>query len=169
MYNQKRYEQLDSLRGCAALSVLAFHYVTRFNISKKFAFITQRTPLRLFCAGHEPVILFFVLSGFVLSLPYLSKRSVPYHNYVLKRVFRIYAAYFVMLVFAVPLRGLLYSGGISGLSENFNNGWLPPADDTEAVLAHMLLIGEFDAIHYNGVVWTLTHEMRISLLFPFLM
>ncbi|GHV45451.1 acyltransferase [Clostridia bacterium] len=175
-----RYEQLDSLRGAASLSVVAFHYLTRFKfseaspdihggVSEKLVFLMQKTPLRLLCTGHEPVILFFVLSGFVLALPYLSKRAAAYPAFVLKRILRIYALYLVMLAVAVPLRDMLYAGGIPALSEWFNAGWTSPPNRADAILSYIFLMGEFDATHYNGVVWTLTHEMRISLLFPLLM
>lgn len=80
---KQRFEELDSLRGIAAMSVLVFHCLISFplfynaNYSQQFSnklveFFTS-TPLKLLWSGNEPVLLFFVLSGFVLALPFLKE------------------------------------------------------------------------------------------------
>jgi len=72
-----RFEQLDSLRGLAALSVVVNHFLNIlpgiFDNPNDFWFL-KYTPLHLFWAGHEAVIFFFVLSGFVLSLQFFKKK-----------------------------------------------------------------------------------------------
>ncbi len=62
----QRYEELDSLRGLAALSVFFSHMYLMFNESMVSTFLFEYGPFRAFIAGSEAVILFFVLSGFVL-------------------------------------------------------------------------------------------------------
>lgn len=64
-----RFDQIDSIRGLAALSVVISH----LSLVIPNVYIVQKlknTPLHIFWAGHEAVILFFILSGFVLALPY---------------------------------------------------------------------------------------------------
>ncbi len=45
------------------------------------------TPLTL---GHEAVLLFFVVSGFVLSVPYFRDKGGTYPVYLLRRILYIY-------------------------------------------------------------------------------
>jgi peptidoglycan/LPS O-acetylase OafA/YrhL len=76
----ERIDALDSVRGLAAFTVVTLHALTvyptfRYLDHSSFGWLVTRTPLVLFYAGHEAVILFFVPSGFVLALPYLSLPS----------------------------------------------------------------------------------------------
>ena len=51
--------------------------------------------------GAEAVILFFVLSGFVLSLPAVDGRPQSYFTFVTRRIFRIYVPYLAALAVSV--------------------------------------------------------------------
>jgi len=67
----RRFHELDAIRGLAALMVVFSHFVLIWQIPWRdepgfLSFL--RYP---FITGHEAVMLFFLLSGFVLSLPYL--------------------------------------------------------------------------------------------------
>lgn len=72
-----RIGQLDSIRGIAAFCVLFSHLysVLKGVLPTTISFLFTLTPFKLFIAGHSAVILFFVLSGFVLSIPILEKRK----------------------------------------------------------------------------------------------
>lgn len=63
---------------------------------------------------------------------------------------------------------LSYEGTIEGLSSWFNNIWSAEVN-LKLILEHLLLIGSFPNARYDPVLWSLVHEMRISLIFPFLM
>ena len=73
-----RYPQLDSLRGLAALTVV-FEHCLRIDpwllqgISPWLEWAAQSTPLHILWAGGNAVLLFFVLSGLVLTL----RKSAP--------------------------------------------------------------------------------------------
>jgi peptidoglycan/LPS O-acetylase OafA/YrhL len=162
---------LDSLRGLAALAVVFHHFLYILpGFAEKTApgvlGLLSRSPLRLFFAGHEAVVFFFVLSGFVLALPFL-RRPQPYGQYVVKRVARIWIPY----AFAVSVAFLCFwafgGGPLEGLSTWVNSTWTTPPG-TRAVLEHYTLITSFENGAYDPVLWSLVHEMRVSLVFPLL-
>lgn len=72
----KRIGELDSIRGLAALIVLFHHMYQDLNNNTRFPPIIFRySPLRVLTNGHASVIMFFILSGFVLSLPFLKGKE----------------------------------------------------------------------------------------------
>lgn len=170
-----RYEQLDSLRGLAALTVMAGHFLYLFpNMLVTYRgtdgiglFLIKYTPLHLFWAGHEAVILFFILSGFVLSLPFHSKRTNDYFPFLIKRICRIYIPFIVSVLFALLVKSLVFDPGLITASSWINGIWGLPST-AASIWQHFLLIGSLRS-ELNPVLWTLVHEMRISLIFPFIM
>jgi Predicted acyltransferases len=163
----QRFDELDSLRGLAALAVFFFHMYLVFNENLISRLLFEYGPLRIAVAGSEAVTFFFVLSGFVLSLPFHSRNQPAYRKFVIRRVCRIYIPYLTAILFALSMREIFYTGKIIGLSDWFNVNWTAPFH-FHAAMDHLLLIGTFSS-NLNNVVWSLVHEMRISLIFPFLM
>ena len=75
----KHFVQLDSLRGLAAGAVVLHHWNIIWGLSgapKLGQAALQIFPLKLLTTGHSSVVMFFVLSGFVLSLPQVRGRKV---------------------------------------------------------------------------------------------
>ncbi|MEK8127479.1 acyltransferase [Paenibacillus filicis] len=173
----KRFEQLDSIRGVACLMVLLYHFLLLFpqfvepimNVDGYWLIkLIRYTPLRVIWAGYEAVMLFFVLSGFVLALPFLTSRHTPYIPFAIKRIFRIYIPYIVAILIAITLSWTARSD-IKELSNWFNEfNWNTPFS-WSLLGDHLVLVGEFDTHAFVPVVWSLVHEMRISLIFPFIM
>jgi peptidoglycan/LPS O-acetylase OafA/YrhL len=160
----RRFYELDSLRGLAALTVV-FHHFFRL-CSPHITHVIDRSPLRLLVAGHQAVILFFLLSGFVLTLPYKKKGSLNYGPFLLKRVCRIYLPYLGALAFAV-LCDLHFSKHVPDKNYWINLTWSAPVT-THLVLQHILFLGNHDWSQFNTAFWSLVYEMRISLAFPFI-
>lgn len=178
MKNSNRIEALDSLRGIASVIVVIFHCLITFDIfydanykhqySNIFIKWFTLPPLHTVWAGYESVILFFVLSGFVLSLPYLNNKSLSYKNYVIRRICRIYIPYIVMMLVASVLVTFIATyQNYPNLSSTFNNRWNHSVT-FKSIVSYFLMI-DYDTPNVNGVVWSLIHEMRISIIFPFLM
>jgi peptidoglycan/LPS O-acetylase OafA/YrhL len=166
-----RYTELDSLRGLAALTVFFHHGIlisilfgalNRSNIPPMLAVVSP-IPKAVVWAGQAPVILFFVLSGFVLSLPWVRGRNPAYGSFAVKRICRIWVPYLAALGITLALRIWAANPGRLAFDR-----WEEPIS---AALAFNLvgLIGVFDPGAVNTAIWTLTQEMRISLVYPLIL
>ena len=92
-----RIERLDALRGLAAIMVMAHHTV--------YDGIWDMGPLRSVAyEGYRGVMVFFVLSGFLVALPFL-RGPVGMRGYVVRRGARVLPAYVVALVGITLLSG----------------------------------------------------------------
>jgi peptidoglycan/LPS O-acetylase OafA/YrhL len=129
--------------------------------------VLEYTPLHIFWAGHQAVVFFFVLSGFVLALPFCS-RPVSYRAFVVKRVLRIYVPYWAAVLLALSAYQWFGRHRMTGSSTWLNSWWTEPVS-YRLLFDHFLLVGSFNTNALDGVIWSLVHEMRISLVFPLLM
>jgi len=118
-----------------------------------------------FVQGHSAVMLFFVLSGFVLCIPAIHGRSQSYQVFATRRVFRIYMPYLVALTLSVV--GDMFLHGQVTKSPWFNNFWSQPVN-WQLVTKHIEFIGQYDTSQFDPPIWSLICEMRISLIFPLL-
>lgn len=125
-----------------------------------------RSPLSLAWDGRGAVAVFFVLSGFVLSLPWFRDRALSYPAFIVRRICRIYLPYLVAVAFSMVLATLLASLRPPPLSLWFDtSNWVEPVS-WAAVGDHLLMLGGHNT--FDNPVWSLDHEMRISLVFPLL-
>ena len=160
-----RLEQLDFLRGLAALTVVFGHFMATLPATPWWAVPFEWGPLHIVTAGHQAVVFFFVLSGFVLSLPFLAGRPTPYPAFLLKRVLRIYPPYLCAAAAAFFFREWPYSGPVPGVGAWFNTSWGTPVT-WSIVKNYIVMIGPFRGNDFIPVLWSLVHEMRISIFFP---
>jgi peptidoglycan/LPS O-acetylase OafA/YrhL len=156
-----RIAELDSVRGLAALTVLLGHLAMVHGLGD----VAYRVVSG---AGRAAVVVFFVLSGFVLSLPFY-RRHVDYGAFVVRRIFRIYPPYLVAVLGALGLSTALSPRPISGLGLWFNGQWAT-SPSPESLISHISLIWSFPKHHseLDLPLWSLVYEMRISLIFPLL-
>ncbi|WP_329766593.1 acyltransferase [Bacillus nitratireducens] len=162
----RRYKELDSLRGIAAIIVLLGHFLALFPIlGKKVMYSTFGAYFSILWQGHSAVIIFFVLSGFVLSLPFYKGTEFNYLKYLIKRVCRIYIPYIVILFIAIGIKLGVHSkiGTIPGLVQW--GSWNIEVSFNR-VMDHILFLREFNSDAFIMVIWSLVHEMRISIVFP---
>ncbi len=161
--------ELDALRGAAAFVVLLTHFHGTWLLTSHPGWISRPRlvpPLWLLLDGHASVILFFLLSGFVLALPRLHGARPSYPVYALRRICRIYLPYLAALFLAVGLCAIFHrfrlDGGLLG------EAWRQ-SPDLHSILQHLLMLGRFDIYRYDGPIWSLVHEMRVSLVFPLIL
>ncbi|GHC74232.1 acyltransferase family protein [Streptomyces cinnamoneus] len=146
-----RLAALDGLRLCAALMVVAYHYLA-FDSGA-----WRRPTAELFPLAHVPasygwlgVQLFFLISGFVICMSSWD-RSVG--DFAVSRVTRLYPAYW-FAVLAVSLVVSLWPSPVNAV----------PALRTVVVNLTMLQ-DPLGVDPVDGVYWTLWVEMRFYLLF----
>lgn len=130
--------------------------------------LQKYTPFAMLTGGQDAVILFFVLSGFVLSLPTWKKSDFNYTNFFVKRVSRIYFPYFFALLLAILLRVSITPDTRAYLSEGFAFLWRRDLD-ISILISHFSFITNFDTDQLNPAIWSLVHELQISLFYPLIL
>ncbi|WP_088122136.1 acyltransferase family protein [Bacillus wiedmannii] len=162
-FMSKRIKELDSIRGLAALTVVFGHFCLMLpSLPNSIKF----SPLRFLWAGGEAVIVFYVLSGFVLSMAlYHSKTN--YWGYLIKRFVRIYIPYYFWIIVTFTLFILFSPYEVVGLRDWFYDRWQGSITKLD-ILNHFVLLNNFFTENYNPVIWSLAQEMRISIVFPLL-
>ncbi|MGY1716408.1 acyltransferase family protein [Geodermatophilus sp. SYSU D01106] len=165
----RRYAALDGLRGLAALVVVVHHVLLitppldgQDGDVPLWAWSLTHTPLHLLWAGDEAVVLFFVLSGFVLTLPFDREGRPSWLAYYPRRVVRLYLPALVSLGFSLLTMLLVTRRHVEDSS-----AWLD---------AHVLPITLSDVGHdaallagtgwYDSPLWSLQWEVAFSLLLP---
>lgn len=141
---------LDYLRIFAVISVLITHLyldelilvLSHMKTSAPLMSQTFSWLLRTFFNGSSGVLVFFLVSGYVISYV-LKDRSVP--DFLISRVFRIYPLYVALVLFTY-----------------FYYDQVTPLPD---LVHQLLLVGDFFStpMAVGGVEWTLRIEMLFYL------
>jgi peptidoglycan/LPS O-acetylase OafA/YrhL len=170
--SEKRRTALDAVRGIAAFIVILYHcYLTMPETARsQLELSLWSRSIRLATNGDASVIIFFVLSGYVLALPFFRGTQPSYLRYIFKRVCRIYIPFAVAICIAALLCRITDVHQSRPLASSWFNvsiwewRWAGPS-----VLApHFLMIGTIPDIALDGPMWSLVYEMRISVIFPLL-
>ena len=158
--------EVDGLRFVAILSVVLFHLYgfieykdnSFYNSSYNFNFF-----LNLIKNGNFGVELFFVLSGFILGLPFaryylLNERIISIKSYFLRRLSRLEPPY-IIVMFSLLIGSIFISKNLS------------ITDGTQSFLAsigymHNFIYAEPSLI--NTVAWSLEIEIQFYILAPLL-
>ena len=180
-----RLVALDALRGVAAGIVLVHHVsMTAPGISAAYqssvgvhtgsaGWWSTLTPLKLLVAGPEFVLVFFVLSGFVLVRSPLAARAAAratgrgydWAAYYPRRIIRLAVPVVVSVALAAAWILLVPRAGIGA-----GGVWLAHQDNPDIGLPNLLgeasVIGGSGRPDVNPPLWSLTWEMWFSLLLP---
>jgi peptidoglycan/LPS O-acetylase OafA/YrhL len=165
---------IEGLRGVAVLWVMLFHYcVVRSTGAKDpwIALVDAWQPIALvFRNGYLGVDLFFLITGFLLTLPWLRNalegRPAPSPTaFYERRARRILPAYYVQLAFLFLLFvPLLRSWGYlrqDAMYLLFNLG-------AHVTFLHYATPITSASLSINGPLWTLALEMQYYLVLPFI-
>jgi peptidoglycan/LPS O-acetylase OafA/YrhL len=164
-----RFASLDALRGIAALLIVTFHCWKIGLFPEPVGWVGRLwywTPLNLLISGRPWVILFFVLSGFVLACSLERAMRLDYRGFVLRRLCRIYLPFLGSILLSLLAYALVQPERIASLSRWFNElAWSEPPT-LRMVMRHLLMTGLDGDDGLNPVMWSLVYELRISLVFP---
>lgn len=151
---KSRLEKLEALRGFAALYVVFFHalpqkiYLLGLNVGAIFRF------------GPEAVIVFFVLSGFVIKYTYEKSADKSFRYYFIRRFIRLYIP-----LFFIFLLGYLIKCYAEGTLAN---------PDWQTLFGNIFMLQDVisqkpnvisAAYMGNGVLWSLSYEWWFYMLF----
>lgn len=147
---------LQALRGVACLMVFGIHlgiWESHYGISRPLL-----TPLLWF--GYAGVDLFFVLSGFLIAHTQWSAvgRPAKLPGYLFRRAWRIYPAFWVMMLLAVSAMELANA--------------VPPAVDGDRSARWLTWLSLFPTMTpnlYVPVAWTLPYELMFYAAFGLLL
>lgn len=150
--------ELDSLRGVAIALVLLVHAegVINFGHPRPTGVPFLRA---LACAGHTGVSLFFVLSAFLLTRPFLAEiaggPAVDRGRYFLRRFWRTVPLYALAVVITTVVTAEGPADLLRGLPYLFFLNFTIPPDARVAEIV-------------SGVWWSLSTEWQFYLLLPLL-
>ncbi|XUY29463.1 acyltransferase family protein [Agrobacterium sp. rho-8.1] len=141
----RRYENIDALRAIAALSVVIQHFfgdsLREATHQDGIAFQIAATSIAHFDAGRFGVVLFFLISGFVV--PFSIKGSHPLRRFAISRFFRLFPAMWLALFFL----------GVASAM----HGQIPSVSTFVANMTMMPSL--FRQPWMSGAYWTLTIEI----------
>jgi len=166
-----RFRQLDSLRGIAALAVYFSHYIGILP-HRLTPHIISVTPVGMLFNGYAAVMFFFVLSGFVLSLPYVNHdKPISLTAFYIKRVFRIYPVLIFAIIFSVVIKLYLYDKEAMAASQIWFKSywaWDWSTQNIHTIIRTFFLLGpNFNSRLIDPPVWSLVVEIQMSSLLPF--
>ena len=163
-----RLAYLDGLRGIAALVVVIFHFCSAYvsnliptDVSKSLW--VSDTPISILYNGRFAVIIFFVLSGLVVSNSAV-KRSSPIGITLLLRYLRLAVPATISVIFAWALLSA-FPNEARTLNAISTDGWLSfTYQDNIPPLASAIYNGMFGVFFsgtsmFNNVLWTMQIEL----------
>lgn len=157
--------QIDGLRFYAVLAVLVFHcggYLSAPDYNPAASASAQTVVARLAKTGHAGVELFFVISGFVLGLPFARAAAghgspVSLRRYFSRRLTRLEPPYIINLLLATAA---MVAVGKATLPD------LLPHLVASLAYCHNVVFGTGSRI--NFVAWSLEIEVQFYVLAPLL-
>jgi len=151
------FESLDLVRGLAALVVLIYHVDFMFGLRDW-----------LLHGGYLAVDLFFVLSGFVLSLTYghgVASGELSVRRYMVARFARLFPLFLATTCIGFIVMTARYRS---------NYGDFDTTDLIKAALLNVFMVPSFATLYdlkvlfpFNPATWSIFFEMIASILFFF--
>ncbi len=147
----QRFAHIDALRGLAALIVVWLHvsevFITLPTIKAQGTLLFDIAKTLNF--GRLGVLVFFVISGFVIPSSLTGEKLIGLKKFVIRRFFRLFPAYWFSILLALPSVWWLWGRDISTHLVLSNLTMLPVVFNSEQIL---------------GLYWTLETELAFYVL-----
>lgn len=136
-----RIKELDGLRGLAAICVVFFHYTNGSNSYSNEVFF--------FKYGHYGVELFFIISGFVISMTLQRKNT--FFQFWKARFFRLFPVYWICMTLTFAVTSFI---GLDYMKRTFSQ-----------YLLNTPMISKFISVKFiDGSYWSLQYELFFYLI-----
>lgn len=161
----KRVAELDSIRGIAALVVVLYHCsLVMPHLTDRLAATYVLLP---FVAGEQAVQVFFVLSGFVLFGVLNADPAPTYSSYSTKRLMRLWLPVAAAVLCSAILYLMLQPGTVPDTSDWLAAKSWSSGPSLPNLGGHLALFNGDQYHELDNPIWSLAHEIKISLIFPF--
>jgi peptidoglycan/LPS O-acetylase OafA/YrhL len=149
--NSDRLQKLEAVRGLAAFYVFTHHYV---HCNNDLAFLQ-----RFFIFGQTAVMVFFILSGFVIYYSSAGRNpDFKVRDYLIRRLRRIYPAFILVMLMNYAIGCIANGQWIDFELRNFMGNLLMLQDKDHPNTW-------FEPYQNNHPLWSLSYEWWFYLLF----
>lgn len=155
---KEKLPSLNGLRGMSVVFVIIGHFSMQYGIFNDMGDKKYLRPfIKIIQDGHMGVNIFFVISGFLITLLLLNEelksQTISLKSFYLRRTLRIFPAYFFLLFayFIAQLLGFIYIE---------NSSWLTSITYTKYFNSQQ--------DWYTGHIWSLSVEEHFYLCWPFI-
>ncbi len=171
----KKEKSLEGIRGLASLIVFVAHFLAAFSPAAIFGSdrvsnleIFYKTPLGLVTAGNFAVCLFFIMSGYVLSIKHFTKKTEisEIQGDTFKRYIRLGIPLIItyFLSFMISNFGFYYNHEVFLLTGNiwFKYYFINLENKSYLTFLQEMIFKLFikeTAYDYNPPAWTITIEL----------
>lgn len=162
-YSTTYLPEVDGLRFLAIFSVVVIMHISNYIDAKFFAFkLIEGEYLNSFVLnGGMGVGLFFIISGFILSLPFAkwrlnNEKPVVLKNYYLRRLLRLEPPYIIAL--------LLFFCAHVWVLQKFSFDFLLPHLIASVFYLHTIIYQSFSPV--LPIAWSLEVEVQFYILAP---
>ena len=150
------FPKLDALRGAACFYVLIHNFIYSLHSQDLVPDVVKL----IFAAGQEAVIIFFILSGFLVRISFIRQPELSFKTYLFKRFKRIYFPLIISMLLSVLI--LAWNGTLLN-----KISWVD-------IIGNFLLLQDFGSVKPgtwfypflgNLPLWSLSYEWWFYLMF----
>lgn len=160
---EKRISILDSFRALAILSVLLFHYFSRWTPPRNVVSLyPYKNAYDFFGYGYLGVQFFFIISGFVIF--FTLDNTTDFYTFWKKRLIRLLPSLLIASLITIIFFRIFDTSTIFPESHDFKN-LLPSLLFIQPTLLNSIFSNNHTNFNYiNGSYWSLWTEIQFYLL-----